>query len=324
MSVAALLLRSGWDVSIEWKNRDILSRINQRLGIDLREARITADGERGSGYDLVFWLSDGSIPALFGRKNILHFQTPFHDVGGRSVINRLKLMKIDGVVCNSQFTKRWIDREYGVDSDVIYPPVNVEDIIPLEKENIILNVGRFSALQQQKGHMVLIDAFQELYDEGKLNGWKLVLAGGSDVGADEYFEKLREAAKGYSIEIRENVDYDELCRLYGRAKIFWSAAGYGVNENTQPEKVEHFGISVVEAMGAGCVPVVVNKGGFKEIVLHERNGFLWDSLEVLQKVTLKMSNRESDLSALAAAGQNTAKDYSVQIFEDRIRQLLRI
>jgi glycosyltransferase involved in cell wall biosynthesis len=41
-------------------------------------------------------------------------------------------------------------------------------------------------------------------------------------------------------------------------------------------KGEHFGITVVEAMSAGCVPIVHDSGGPKEIV--QDVGFLWYSV----------------------------------------------
>src|SRR3989344_2793129 len=88
-SFAKVLKDSGWDVDLESFDSDILIKIKQRLGIDLTGIRVTKDIKRGSGYDLCFWLSDGSIPTLYARRNILHFQRPFFNVEGRSLINRM-------------------------------------------------------------------------------------------------------------------------------------------------------------------------------------------------------------------------------------------
>ncbi|MCJ7792955.1 MAG: glycosyltransferase, partial [Candidatus Marinimicrobia bacterium] len=56
------------------------------------------------------------------------------------------------------------------------------------------------------------------------------------------------------------------------------------NEDEHPERMEHFGITTVEAMAAGCVPVVVAKGGQPEIVKNKSTGFLWQSkTELIQK-----------------------------------------
>ena len=38
---------------------------------------------------------------------------------------------------------------------------------------------------------------------------------------------------------------------------------------------EHFGITTVEAMAAGCVPVVIDKADQREIVRHVTDGYRW-------------------------------------------------
>lgn len=92
-------------------------------------------------------------------------------------------------------------------------------------------------------------------DKG-LEGWKLILAGGAEIGADDYLNNLKSKAFGYPIEIVESPNFKDLVNLYKKARIFWSASGYGIDEEKEPERVEHFGITVVEAMSAGCVPLV--------------------------------------------------------------------
>lgn len=319
MTVAQILRKHGWDVEIGWENPKIIEWLEERLGIDLAGVEIVPSISKGSGYEFVFWLSDGSIPTLFGKKNILHFQTPFHDIGGKSLFNRLKLLKISSIVCNSRFTKSFIDKEYGVKSVVIYPPVLIEEFRPTKKENIILSVGRFSQLQQSKRQDVLIDVFKKV--SNKLRGWKLILIGGSDVGGDEFAQYLRQQAREYPIEILENLPFSEIRKFYARAKIFWSAAGYGIDENKEPEKVEHFGITVVEALAAGCVPIVQGKGGHKEIVEERTNGFLWEEKDELLEKTIKLAEDDNIRRKLSKVGRENAKKFSQKRFEKEILQL---
>src|SRR3990167_3119960 len=105
MTVASVLKKAGFRVDIPWVDPSIVEKIQERLGVDLKGVDIVHDIGRGSGYDVIFWLSDGSVPLLFGKKNILHFQTPFTGIGGRSFSNKVKFLKIDNVICNSKFTK---------------------------------------------------------------------------------------------------------------------------------------------------------------------------------------------------------------------------
>lgn len=291
LTLAEYLSKEGWEVDLLWDKPKLKEKLETRLNLNLNRVNflpITKNlFERWRmfrNYDLFFLLSDGSIPLLFSQKNILHFQVPFHDVGGNSWWNQIKLKKIQHVVCNSEFTKKFIDKEYGVTSQVVYPPVDIEKFKPEKKENIILSVGRFSQLLQAKRQDILIDVFKKMVDEG-LYGWRLILAGGTDIGGKEYFNQLKWQAKSYPIEFFENPEFETIQKLYGRAKIFWSASGFGINEEKEPEKVEHFGITTVEAMASGCVPLLVGKGGTKEIIEEGKTGFFWEEEEELVKKT---------------------------------------
>ena len=84
--------------------------------------------------------------------------------------------------------------------------------------------------------------------------------------------------------LHPNVEYGKLRQLYSQATLYWHATGYGENEAHHPERFEHFGITPVEAMAAGCVPIVLGKGGLPEIVEHDKSGFLWNTLDELKAI----------------------------------------
>ena len=44
------------------------------------------------------------------------------------------------------------------------------------------------------------------------------------------------------------------------------AAGFGVDADEFPERLEHFGITPIEAASFGCIPVVYGQGGPREVV----------------------------------------------------------
>lgn len=323
LSFAKVLLSQGYEVDIEWKNLKIIKKLEDRFGMDLKGVNIIPDINKGEGYDLCFWVSDGSIPLMHARHNILHFQVPFHGVNGKSLINKMKMFRINKVVCNSKFTKEIIDKEYGVNSIVLYPPVDTEKFKPKRKENIILYVGRFSQILQSKGQDVLVSAFKRIYEAGSKD-WKLVLAGGVEVGVGNFIENLKELSGDLPIDIIESPSFEELKNLYGKSRIFWSASGYGRDENKEPENMEHFGITAVEAMSAGAVPLLFNGGGHKEIVKNGENGFLWQKIDDLIEITTKLMPNNKQFHVFEDNAIKNAESYSIDAFEkNAISYILR-
>ena len=320
MAFVTVLKELGFRVDVEWKSKNIKRKLEDRFGIDLSGVNFVKDIKRGDGYEICFWVSDGSIPTLAARKNFLHFQGPFHDVNGKTLLNRMKLFRIGKVICNSSFTKAIVDKEYGVKSLVIYPPVDVTKIKPKRKENIILYVGRFSTLFQSKRQDILIKTFKRFCKEFK--DWKLVLAGGIEVGEDGSLGKLEKLSLGYPIEIVKSPPFKEIKKLYGQAKFFWSAAGFGVNEKKEPEKVEHFGITTVEAMAAKAIPFVFDAGGAKEIIKDSENGYLWKRTAGLLKNTRQAITTKGLLKKLSEEAHKNAQHYSYERFKREITDLL--
>ena len=331
LTLVSFLAAKGIEVDVLWPETDLAKKINNTFAIKfkrvnfipckLSELNILEKLKLLRKYDLSFYLSDGSIPFLFAKKNFLHFQVPFHGVGGRSFFNRIKIKNIDWVVCNSFFTKRFIDKEYGINSSVIYPPVAVEKFKSGKKENIILSVARFTDLLHSKRQDILVKAFKKLIGSKK-TGWRLVLAGGDKEGK-ELVKKIKEESQGYPIEIITNPTFSQLQSIYSKAKIFWSATGFGVDENKNPEAVEHFGITTVEAMAAGCVPVVINQGGQKEIIQSDIDGFLWQTPEELIKLSQGLIEDQKYWHKISWAAVKKSQKFSENKFYQEYEKIIK-
>jgi glycosyltransferase involved in cell wall biosynthesis len=320
LAFAEALTKKGWEVDVEWKDASVKEKFKERFGSDLHGINFVPDVKKGSGYDLCFWVSDGSVPLLHSRKNIILFQIPFHDVDGRTLFNRMKLFRVNYSICYSKFVKGIIDKEYGIESKVIYPPVETLKIRPKRKENVIVYVGRFSRLKQSKGQEVLVKAFKKF--EKSYPDWKLILAGGGEVGARDYITELRKESEGHNIEIIESPDFNTLLSIYGKAKIFWCAAGFGVNEKINPEKTEHFGMTTVEAMAAGAVPLVFGAGGQKEIVEDGINGFHWSSINELLNKTAGLIRNKGSLRVFSAKARERSAFFNYERFEKEISVII--
>lgn len=245
-------------------------------------------------FDAIIYLSDGSIP-LVGTKLFIHFQFPIEWIDGNSIKTRIKLSLVKKIFCNSYFTKSFIDKKLNVKSDILYPPVNLHVNKNIKKENIILHVGRFDVDSHETNYKkqdTMIDIFKKMIDMG-LKNWKFKLIVSVKDKDKEKLNKLKDLSEGYPIEMMDNIPNQDLWNHYSRARIYWHATGYGENLQKYPEKAEHFGISTVEAMGSGCVPVVFNAGGQREIVENNKSGFLCNSTEdFISKTTILIEDED--------------------------------
>ncbi|HEX7041814.1 MAG TPA: glycosyltransferase [Patescibacteria group bacterium] len=335
MTIAQILSKEN-KVDVFWNNDRDFEVISKRFGIDFTKIKrvdnifVPSVGlvQRllaTKPYDVLILLSDGSIPLVASRKLLLHIQQPLFNSQATSLWGKIKLSRVNKIFCNAFFTKNFVDKALGRDTEVIYPPVAIK-AQHLTKQNIILHVGRFRvknvAIGDYKKQSIMVDTFKKMIDN-ELKDWKFVLAVSIQEKDKESFEKMKESAKGYPIEFFVNKTNDELWELYSKAKIYWHASGYGENLNVHPEYAEHFGISTVEAMGAGCVPVVINAGGQKEIVTDKKNGFLWSSLEELQKLTESLIKSPNTLKSISEKSKERAKDFGPDVFEEKIMQLIK-
>lgn len=228
------------------------------------------------------------------------------------------------LIANSEFTKKWTKYYWKKDSIVIYPPVDVDKFKPGKKRNIIVNVGRFFVGGHSKRQDVLVRAFREMVDKKLLdNTWELHLLGGAAVGNEheKFIRHIKEKAKGYKIFFHFSPPFSELRKIVSEAKIYWHATGYGLKENKVPIQFEHFGISVVEGMAAGAVPIVYNGGGLPEIV-NSKVGRVWKTIKGLKRNTYKIINNKDLMKELSLSAQKSSKNFSKERFGKEIMKLL--
>ena len=227
------------------------------------------------------------------------------------------------VIGISRFTQTWIRRYWQRESELLYPPVEVEAFQPGQKQNIILTVGRLFAGGHNKKHRAMIETFKHLVDNG-LRDWVFHIAGSvGDAPVDQaYFKQVQAATRGYPIVIHANLAAAELRQLYGAAKIYWHASGYGENEQRDPIKFEHFGITTVEAMAAGAVPIVIGTAGQLEIVEHEVNGLHWHTLPELAAHTQRVIADAALWARLSSQAIDRSRTFNRAAFEQRVHDLL--
>ncbi|QQG43520.1 MAG: glycosyltransferase family 4 protein [Candidatus Daviesbacteria bacterium] len=322
---------------VAWSSCELIKISNKRFNLNLSKVNLVkAPLGKGSSlikrslflkqYDFLFYLTDGSVFYSTARNSIIHFQAPLPNLN-KGIWGKKKLSSWNLGICNSIFTEGFIKKTWPIKTTIVYPPVDVLKIAKLsssptkssEKKKYILTVGRLLGYKKPKKHQVLIDTFKKLYDQKLLSGWSLHIAGYiNESEMDELAEIKKDLAK-YPITFYPNYPYEKLLKLYKQSSIYWHSAGFGVED---PVEMEHFGITTVEAMAAGCVPVVINKGGQREIVEQSKNGFLWNDLEELENQTIKLVKDTSLRGQLAQNAIEKAKFFSKENFCLRIERII--
>jgi glycosyltransferase involved in cell wall biosynthesis len=227
------------------------------------------------------------------------------------------------VLANSQFTRSWIRRLWGVDSDVLFPPIRTRDLRPGTKTRKILTAGRFIAPGHghAKKQLELVQAFGEMVRGGGLDGWELHLVGGCEPAHRPYLAEVERAAQGLPVRVHANAPRALIEELFATSSVFWLATGLGEDEEAAPWVFEHFGITTVEAMAAGCVPVVIDKAGQREIVRHGTDGYRWTTLAELEALTRMVAGDEALRARLAASAVERAATFSEEAFATRWREI---
>ena len=208
-------------------------------------------------------------------------------------------------ITHSEYVAKWVKKAWDINAKVLYPPVSLltTNHQPLTtKLNWICSVGRFFTLGHGKKQEVMIEAFKQLFSELTTNHYPLTtnlqlhLIGGvgTEPSSIRFVEKLHEMAKGYPIFFHFNVPRSEVENILLKSKIYWHAAGYGEDPEKNPIKFEHFGIAPVEAISAGCIPILYNGGGLTEIIsvlgLNKKDNLFNTQEELVTKTKHLMGN----------------------------------
>jgi glycosyltransferase involved in cell wall biosynthesis len=245
--------------------------------------------------------------------------------------SRAWIESYDRILSNSQFTAAWVKRYWGVDVGVLNPPVTMQPATvappgpdaPGGKRPIILHVGRFFDAEHghSKKQLELVAAFGRLVASG-VSGWELHLVGGCSPDDRAYLERVRHAAANLPVVLHVDAPGAELRDLYAQASIYWHASGLGEDPDRDPDRFEHFGITTVEAMSAGAVPIVIGAAGQREVVRHGTSGYHFTSIEQLVDLTAVVIADDDLRAELGAAAAEAARTYAMDSFAERLRDVI--
>ena len=78
-------------------------------------------------------------------------------------------------------------------------------------------------------------------------------------------------------------------------------------------------MTTAEAMAGGCVPIVIDRAGQREIVRDGEHGFRWSTPAELMAKTARVAADEQLRARLSAAAVRRAQDFSDEAFATRWR-----
>lgn len=163
------------------------------------------------------------------------------------------------ILSNSRYTSNAIRKFTGVNPILLYPPisktfyVNPNDIDT--RENVVVSVSRISPEKR----LTLIPYIARLTNKKirfNIVGIKQSIGMKQSTQVLNQIQTLIERNKVTDrVELMTDVPRQKLQSILRKSKVFLHLT-YG----------EHFGVSIVEAMASGCIPIVHNSGGPREFV----------------------------------------------------------
>lgn len=232
-------------------------------------------------------------------------------------------------IYNSDYTSKWSKLYWGNhSSQLIYPLGSIhtnDSMISENKEKIILSIGRFFKYGHSKNQHIIAKAFSNMVKTSVNKNWKLVLIGSINKNNLEdltYFHEIENLLKDTNYEIITDATRDSLESYCKKASIYVHATGVGVNEIKYPEKLEHFGITPIEAMTFGCFPIVYKYGGPAEILTKLNFGETFSDTEDLTNKLLNFSIDSNRLDVQAIRNY-TLRFIDGHDFKNRVSALMK-
>jgi alpha-1,3-mannosyltransferase len=235
----------------------------------------------------------------------------------RYVVPRL-LSKIDLIIASSRsdaaFYAKASNRVVTIENGVDISKFSQAATEASQETNTFLHIGRL-ARNKRVEHLLKVVA--ALNEEGCITN--LHLAGRDDDNLAAFLHlKAREYGIESQIHFHGAVSDARLIELTQSARFSCSASQY-----------EGFGIAAVEAMAAGCIPLLSPIPSYRALIQDGVNGYLIDFGDyrgAAQRISSIMRQPETTLSRVRAAAQHRSADYAwadrIKEFEAAYRELI--
>lgn len=260
-----------------------------------------------------FRLEHASFNKHLGGSAIWKCFSRMHDVFLR-VLGKVDSRGI--LVANSCFLRDVILKKIGRDSIVVHPPVDIDRFAISEEGggqrlNLVVTVSR---LHPGKSLNIVLEIAK------RIEGAEFLIVGSSSGRFKEALSELNEAIERMNLRGKVNILVNEpsskLIEALSKAKVLL---------HTQPS--EAFGMVVVEAMAAGCVPVVPISGGPWNDILDRKQGvygFAYHDVDEAASIIKLLLNDEDLRCEVARRARERALCFDKRVFEERILSIVNV
>lgn len=303
------------------KRKACLKQIAQSLqvqGINWSQIRVLTSFQAKKKYLIWFQIGNTLFPELLSRGvlSIYHCQFPFdfNDLYNRVHLLDEALERLashDSVYVNSQYTAKWYLEAMGIEREAYLsrnghvptlpsvvnfsPPFSLATADGMmsrahsrQSRLRIVLIGRFFEGPQSKHHLDALRAFKLLKVMCSCKP-ELFLVGHAQPKHERYLSLVKRAVRGEEgVKLLINARDDEIRSLLVESQVIWSLTGFGTPAAKNPADAEHFGISLVEGMSAGLIPIVGAKGGPVEIVENLPFDSTCETIEDIAVKTMKV------------------------------------
>jgi alpha-1,3-mannosyltransferase len=198
-----------------------------------------------------------------------------------------------------------------INNNIINAPIGInfnKKIKSKKKKNSFLFVGRYS---KNKKINLLIKTFSEIIKE-KPEAKLFIIGNDFDNLKKEFKKQINELNAEKNIFLLNSISQKELEKKYSESEFFVSASEY-----------ESFGITVIEAMNYGLIPLISGIPSFKEFVENKENGFIIDYSEknAGKKIIEIMNLSEKQKKELSEKAVKKAKEFN---WNEKIKKYVEV
>jgi glycosyltransferase involved in cell wall biosynthesis len=200
----------------------------------------------------------------------------------------------------SDYSSSLVSNTLGVKCDTLYPSISLDGVFEDKKIKQVCVMGRITA---EKNLEQTIDILNQL-------DCNCVIAGTVDKANKPYLAKLKKLAKPH-IKFTTNISRQEFLSIMAESKVYFSASK------------ETLGITTIEAIGSGCIPVVPDHSAHPEIVTlstfryKDSNEALTILLKAL-KTDMTSIIRDDLRKSISKFNHDDFKDKLIKIVEESI------